>query len=79
MSLVVQVGINGAPPVAIVSARRTSGTEDDDSLNTYVVQHFDLRGRSVRQVGDSAEVIHRYGDGALALAQAALTAALAMK
>jgi hypothetical protein len=79
VSLVVQIGINGAPPIALVSARRTSGTEDADSLNTYVVQHFDLRGHTVRQLGDSAEVVHRYGDGAVALAQAALTAALAMK
>lgn len=79
MSLVVQIGINGGPPVALVTARRTSGTDDPDALNTYVVQHFHTAGGAVRQIGDTAEVIHRYGDGAVALAQAALTAALAMK
>lgn len=79
MSLVVQVGINGSPPVALVTARRTSGTEDPDSLNTYAVQHFHTAGGAVRQVGDTAEIVHRYGDGAVALAQAALTAALAMR
>lgn len=76
MTLVVRIGINDGPPLALVTARRTSGGEDTDSLNTYVVQHFDLSNGSVRQVGDSVDVVHRYGDGATALAQAALTAAL---
>ena len=79
MSLVVQIGVNGAPPMALVTARRTSGDCEPESLNTYAVQHFSLGGaRQVRQVGDTAEVVHRYGDGAVSLAQAALTAALAM-
>jgi hypothetical protein len=78
MSLVVQIGINDGPPIALVTARRTSGTEDADSLNTYAVQHFHTARGTVRQVGDTAEIVHRYGDGAVALAQAALTAALAL-
>ena len=79
MSLVIRIGLNTDPPLAIVTARRTSGTEQPDSLNTYAVQHLDLTGDSVRQVGDTTDVIHRYGDGAVALAQAALTAALAQQ
>jgi hypothetical protein len=77
VSLVIRIGVNDSPPLAIITARRTSGTEDPDSLNTYAVQHFDTRDDSVRQVGDATDVLHRYGDGATVLAQAALTAALA--
>lgn len=76
VSLVLQIAINGEPPLGLVAVRRTSGGEQPDDLNTYEVRHFDLTGGSVRQVGDLAEVIHRYGDGAVVLAHKALGAVL---
>lgn len=74
MSLVIRIGVNNDPALELVVARRVAGGSEPDDENLYVVHRFDaLRGQ---QVGDSQTIVHRYGDGAAALASRALAAVM---
>lgn len=68
MSLVVRISVNESP-LFWVTARRTFGTDDPGSVNRYEVQRIDLAKHEATTLG---VLEHRYGDGAAALAHAAL-------
>lgn len=74
MSLVVRISVNDDPPIEIVVARRVYGPEDPapDDECLYDVKRFDTKAGYVRQMGDSVQVPHRYGDGAAVLVHKAL-------
>lgn len=67
MSLHVEVRINAECIGGLVITRHHGNSTDHDSVNEY---HWRYMSHG-RQLG-SGTVMHRYGDGALALVQAAL-------
>lgn len=81
MSLVVHISVNESIPLETLAIRRTSNREgvepQPDDINAYEVRRFDTRGFGLRQMGDTTEVLHRYGDPAGVLVYKALGAALA--
>lgn len=72
MPLHVDIRINETV-IAQVHIGRTGGTSDEDSINTYRAVKTEPYTPIDFWADDSVEFTHRYGDGALACAQKALT------
>ena len=77
MSVVVHITV-GTEVLETIAIRRADGSEstDPDHQGVYEVRRFDRAGGGLRQLGDLQTVHHRYGDGAAALARAALNVAV---
>lgn len=79
MTLMIRIAVNNDPPLALVSAQRVSNVdavEHDDLTSSYevtVLERDAARPGGLKCTGVTT-VDHRYGDGALALARAAMDA-----